>query len=256
MAIKSLEKKLGEPLFNRVGKKLILNERGKYFKENTYAHFLALNDAKNIFQKNKLAGNMKIASSKTISNYLLPDIYFEFISLYPEVTFDIDSYNSTKIIEKVLNGDLDIGFIETNLSHSNIIKKHLYDDELIIVTSDKNYPKEKYIDTIEKRWILRETGSGTKEIFMEALGDFAQDISIFMQLHSFQEIKKIILDNPNTITAISKLAVQQEIKEKKLFEVKLTNISFKREFSLIFHKNKTNNYLFETFVDFLYNKLM
>ena len=91
---------------------------------------------------------------------------------------------------------------------------------------------------------------------MEALGDFAQDISIFMQLHSFQEIKKIILDNPNTITAISKLAVQQELKEKKLFEVKLTNISFKREFSLIFHKNKTNNYLFETFVDFLYNKLM
>ncbi|MGB5866700.1 MAG: LysR substrate-binding domain-containing protein [Arcobacteraceae bacterium] len=256
LAIKSLEAKLGEPLFNRVGKKLILNERGRYFKENTYSHFLALKDAKNIFQKNKLAGNMKIASSKTISNYLLPDIYFEFLSLYPEVSFDIDSYNSTKIIEQVALGEIDIGFIETNLSHSNIIKKHLYDDELIIVTSDKNYPKEKYIDTIEKKWILRETGSGTKEIFMEALGDMAHKIDIFMQLHSFQEIIKIILDNPNTITAISKLAVKKEIEDKKLFEIKLTNISFQREFSIIYNKNKKTNFLFETFVDFLYNKLI
>jgi len=42
LAIKSLEKKLDEPLFDRIGKKLILNDRGRRFKEKTYHHFLAL----------------------------------------------------------------------------------------------------------------------------------------------------------------------------------------------------------------------
>jgi len=255
LAIKSLEKKLGEKLFDRIGKKLMLNERGRYFKQQTYTHFLALQDAQTLFQKNKLAGNLKIAASKTISNYLMPNIYFEFLSLYPEVSFDIDSCNSTKIIEKIVEGSLDIGLIETNLSHSNIIKKHLCNDELIIVTSDQHYPKKRYIDTIEKKWILREIGSGTREIFIDQLGEMGQNINIFMQLHSFQEIKTLLLDNPNTITAISKMAVKKELKEKKLFELKLTNISFHRDFSLIYNKNKISNLLFGTFVEFIYTKL-
>jgi len=255
LAIKSLEQKLNETLFDRIGKKLILNERGRYFKEQTYQHYIALQDAQTIFQKNKLAGTLKIAASKTISNYLMPDIYFEFLSIYPEVSFQLDSLNSSKTIEKVVTGALDIGLIETNLTHSNIIKQHLCDDELIVVTSDKNYPEEIYIDTIDKKWILREDGSGTKEIFINSLGEYGKDINIFIQLHSFQEIKTIILDNPNTITAISRLAVKQELQEKKLFEITLTNISFKREFSLIYNKNKTSNLLFDTFIKFVEKKL-
>ena len=254
LAIKSLENKLGETLFDRIGKKLILNERGRYFKEQTYIHYLALRDAQTLFQSDKLAGTLKLAASKTISNYIMPDIYFDFLSLYPQVTFDIDSINSTRIIENIVKGDLDIGLIETNLSHSNIIKKHLCEDELIIVTSDNKYPKEKFIDTIDKKWILRETGSGTREIFIDRLGNLSNELNIFMTLHSFQEIKTIIMDNPNTITAISKVAVKKELEEKKLFQVKLKNIEFKREFSLIYNKDKSQNLLFETFIKFLENK--
>lgn len=254
LAIKSLENKLGEALFDRIGKKLILNERGRYFKEQTQVHYLALKDAQTLFQTNKLAGTLKIAASKTISNYIMPDIYFDFLSRYPEVSFDIDSINSTKIIDNVVKGEIDIGLIETNLSHSNIIKKHLCDDELIIVTSDNKYPKEKFIDTIEKKWILRESGSGTREIFIDRLGYLSKDLNIFMTLHSFQEIKTIIIDNANTITAISKEAVKKELEEQKLFQVKLKNIEFKREFSLIYNKEKSQNLLFETFIKFLEEK--
>lgn len=254
LAIKSLENKLGEALFDRIGKKLILNERGRYFKEQTQVHYLALKDTQTLFQTNKLAGTLKIAASKTISNYIMPDIYFDFLSLYPDVSFDIDSINSTKIIDNVVKGEIDIGLIETNLSHSNIIKKHLCDDELIIVTSDNKYPKEKFIDTIEKKWILRESGSGTREIFIDRLGYLSKDLNIFMTLHSFQEIKTIIIDNANTITAISKEAVKKELEEQKLFQVKLKNIEFKREFSLIYNKEKSQNLLFETFLKFLEEK--
>jgi DNA-binding transcriptional LysR family regulator len=117
LAIKSLENSLNEQLFDRVGKKLILNERGRFFKEKTLAHYLALIDSQNIFQKNKLAGNIKIASSKTISNYLMPNIYYDFLSKYDDVKFDILTLNSSKIIENILNSKLDIGLIEIDINN-------------------------------------------------------------------------------------------------------------------------------------------
>ena len=256
LAIKSLENKLEEQLFDRVGKKLILNERGRYFKEKTLPHYLAIIDSQKLFQKNKLAGNMKIASSKTISNYLMPDIYYEFLSTYTDVKFDISTINSTKIIENILNSNLDIGLIEIDINNSNLIKQKLCDDELIIVTSDENAPKIAFIDTINKKWILRETGSGTREVFINSLGKYAQDISIFMELQDFEEIKTILIDNKDTITAISKNAVKKELESKKLFQIKLKNFEFKREFHIVYHKDKSTNLLFQTFIDFLKSKFL
>jgi DNA-binding transcriptional LysR family regulator len=251
LAIKSLETKLNEQLFDRIGKKLILNERGRYFKDKTLPHYLAIMDSKNLFQENKLAGIMKIASSKTISNYLMPDIYYNFLSKYPEVKFNISTINSTKIIENILNSTIDIGLIEIDINNSNLIKEKLCDDELIIVTSDKNAQTEAFIDTISKKWILRETGSGTREIFINALGKYAKDITIFIELQDFEEIKTVLLDNKDTISAISKYAVKKELENNQLFQIKLKNFEFKRELHLIYHKDKSKNLLFETFVEFL-----
>ncbi|XOB63666.1 LysR substrate-binding domain-containing protein [Campylobacterota bacterium DY0563] len=256
LAIKSLEKKLGESLFDRVGKKLILNERGKYFKELTYEHFIAITDSENIFKKNKLAGKLNIAASKTIANYMMPNIYYTFLSKYKDVKLNINSLNSSAIVEQILKGSLDIGLIETSFDNPNIIKEKIIDDELIIVTSDKDAPKKSFIDTIDKKWILRESGSGTRDIFMNKLGILAKDINIFMELYEFDEIKKILIKNKDTITAISKVAVEEELKNKQLFQIKLINIDFQREFHLIYHKEKNKNKLFVTFKDFIESQLI
>ena len=256
LAIKSLENSLNEQLFDRIGKKLILNEKGKYFKEKTLLHYLALIDAQNIFQENKLAGNIRIATSKTISNYIMPNIYYDFLTKYKDVKLDILTINSSKIIDKILKSQLDIGLIEVDIQNSSLIKEKLCDDELIVVTSDENHPKVAFIDSIKKRWILRETGSGTREIFINHLGEIAKDLDIFMQLQDFEEIKTIILNNPNTVTAISKVIVQKELKEKKLFQIKLKNLELKREFYLVYHKEKSKNLLFETLIEFLKSRFI
>jgi DNA-binding transcriptional LysR family regulator len=256
LAIKSLENKLNEQLFDRIGKKLILNEKGRFFKEKTFSHYLALKDAQNIFQENKLAGNIKIAASKTISNFLMPNIYYDFLSKYSDVKLDISINNSNEIIEKILSSKLDIGLIEVDTQHSSLIKEKLCDDELIVVTSDENSPKITFIDSINKKWILRETGSGTREIFINHIGQIAQELNIFMELQDFEEIKTIVLNNKDTVTAISKVIVQKELDEKKLFQIKLRNIEFKREFYLVYHKEKSKNLLFETLIKFLKSRFI
>ena len=251
LAIKSLENSLNEQLFDRIGKKLILNEKGKYFKEKTLPSYLALMDASTIFQENKLAGNIKIAASKTISNYIMPNIYYDFLSKYKDVKLDILTINSSNIIDKILKSELDIGLIEVDTQNSSLIKEKLADDELIVVSSDEKYPQIAFIDAIKKRWILREIGSGTREIFMNKIGEIAKELDIFMQLQDFEEIKTIVLNNKNTVTSLSKVIVQKELDEKRLFQIKLKNLELKREFYLVYHKEKSKNLLFETFVEFI-----
>lgn len=250
IAIKSLEKKLNEPLFNRIGKKLILNQRGRRFYELSFTHYKKLLEAKEIFLSSTISGTLKISASKTIANYIISKVYFDFLSLHVNVNLETNTQNSTQIIKEVQEGVIDIGLIESEFQSKEIIKEKLKDDELILVTSDKNQKKEVFIDAICKKWILREDGSGTKEVFFQKIGENAK-IKPFLTLSNFHEIKQVLLENQDTISVISKFAVLEELKEQKLFEIKLKNISFLRHFYIIYHKNHYQNRLFIEFLDFI-----
>lgn len=253
IAIKSLEKKLNEPLFNRVGKRLILNERGRKFYELSYTSYKKLLEAKDIFLSSSLSGELRVSASKTVANFIMPKIYFDFLSKHENVSLHVNTLNSLQILKQVQLGEIDIGLIETEVKSPSVKKEYFKKDELILVTSDKSQKTEVFIDEIDKKWILRESGSGTKEEFIKALEDEGKNIKTFLTLNDFQEIKQVLLKNQNTISAISKIAVKDELKSKKLYEIKLKNINLTRNFYIIYHKNHYKNRLFCEFINFIKN---
>ena len=251
LAIKSLEKKLGEPLFDRIGKKLVLNERGRVFKEKTYKSFLALKDAESFFQEDKISGSLHVASSKTIGNFITSGIIYDFLSQYKEVQIQHQIQNSSYIIEHVKSGNLDMGFIESECSEEELIKEVVGHDELVVVSSDESLKKELYLDELfSKKWILREKGSGTRDIFLEAIGKLSKELNVFMEYRDFAEIKELLLKNKDAVTCISKVSVQKELQSHELKVIKLKNIKVKRNFYCIYHKNKYKSKLLEGFMEF------
>ncbi len=252
LAIKSLEEKLGERLFDRVGKKLILNERGRYFKKIIEPHLIALKDAQNIFSKNKMGGELKIIASKTISGYILADPIYRFLIKYPQIKIEKETANSEFIIRKLYEAKSDIGFIENEVEDMDLNCIKIAQDELIVVSSDRELAKkERYIDTLlDKKWIMREKGSGTRDFFIKKLGKLSLKLNIFLEFSEFEEIKSV-LSHKETITCISKHAVKRELKEGELFEVKIKNMDFKRNLYMLYHKNKTKTRLFEEFMEFI-----
>jgi len=252
LAIKSLEMKLGEKLFDRVGKHIILNERGKFFKNLTKPHFNALKEAAWTFKKDMLVGELKVAASRTIGDYIMPQIFFDFKKLYPAVYISNTTQNSKEIVEMVLKGEINLGFIESKIEDKNLYMQKLKSDELIVVTSDKSLKdKELYIDELsEKTWLLREEGSGTREIFLQEIAQNQKELKNRLVFSSFESIKRVLSQNSDAITCISSLCVQEEIKRGVFFEVRLKNFSFKRDFYMIHHKNKYKNRLFVEFTNF------
>jgi DNA-binding transcriptional LysR family regulator len=251
LSVKSLEEKLSEPLFDRIGKKLVLNERGRLFYEQTRSHYLALRDAQNLFKGEKLSGILKIASSKTIGNFIIPEVVYLFLEKNPSIKIKKDIKNSSSIIKMVKAGEIDIGFIESECGERDVVYEKFASDRLVVVSSDETLSKgEFFIDELfSKRWLMREEGSGTRELFFQALGRVGEELSIFMEFSEFDEMKRVLKRDKSSIACISKLAVEEELKRGELFEVEIKNIEFERELFIVYHKDKYQSMLFRAFKD-------
>jgi len=249
LALKSLETSLGEPLFDRIGKKLILNERGRIFKERTYKHFSSLVDAEHIFKTDKVAGKLSIGSSKTIGSFVTPQIVYDFLQTYSDSSIDKIIDDSFSIITKVLHGEIDIGFIEMSCSEPEIIKEPLVQDELIIVTSNKALSQDSYyIDQLyQYKWLMRAKGSGIRKLFFETFGPIYKDMNIVMEFSELDEAKILLQNNPDMISCLSRFAISVELKNKQLYQVRLKNVKMDRVLYLIYNKNKYQSTFFQTF---------
>jgi len=250
MAIKELEKILGNPLFDRINKKLILNEMGRAFEKEITPIIKKFNDIEYEFKNTVNKGMVRVGASTTIVDYLMPPIICSYMNNYPDVKVALKEGNSQNIVNLIKEGELDVGFIEGVVNDADIIKTIVGIDELVVVTTDITLNKESFIDTLQdKKWILREKGSGTREVFLDYIKDKVEHINIFLELGHTESIKSLLI-NHQCLTCISKIAVTNEINEKKLIQVPLKNFECKRNFYMIYHKDKYRSELFDKFVTF------
>jgi DNA-binding transcriptional LysR family regulator len=250
MAIKELEKILGNPLFDRINKKLILNEMGRSFQKEIAPIIKKINDIEYEFKNTVNKGMVRVGASTTVVDYMMPPIICSYMNNYPDVKVALKEGNTKNIVEFIKEGKLDVGFIEGMVNDPDIIKEVIGIDELVVVTTDPELSKECFIDSIQSRkWVLREEGSGTREVFLDYVKDKVDHINIFLELGHTESIKSLLL-NHQCLTCISKIAVRNEIETEKLIQVPLKNFECKRHFFMIYHKDKYKSELFEKFVYF------
>jgi len=255
MSIKELENVLGRPVFDRINKKLVLNEVGRAFHQEIDPIFKKLTDIEYEFKNSENKGTIRVGASTTIVDYLMPSIICSYMSEYPDVKITLKEGNTQDIVKLIEDGSIDIGFVEGLVNSSNIIKEKIGTDDLVVVSADKNLSKSYYIDELSnKRWVLREEGSGTREVFLNYIKDKVDDLNIFFELGHTESIKSILI-NRECLTCISKISVENEIKSGKLHKVDVKNFDCKRDFIMIYHKDKYHSTLFEKFI-FFSKKLM
>ncbi len=255
MSIKELEKILGRPVFDRINKKLVLNEVGRAFVKEVSPIFKKLSDIEYEFKNSENKGVIRVGASTTIVDYLMPTIICSYMSSYPDVKITLKEGNTKEIANMIKEGSIDIGFVEGFISGPEIIREKISIDELLVVTADKNLCQAMTIDKFaDKRWVLREEGSGTREVFLDYIKEKVDELNIFLELGHTESIKTILM-NRECLTCISKISVESELAEGKLFQVPVKNFECKRDFLMIYHKDKYKSALFEKFV-FFSRKLM
>ncbi len=250
MSIKELENILGNPLFDRINKKLILNEMGRAFEKEVSPIVKKFNDIEYEFKNTVNKGMVRVGASTTIVDYLMPPIICSYMNNYPDVKVGLKEGNTKQIVELLKEGEIDVGFIEGLVNDPEIIKEVIGVDELVVVTTDISLKEETFIDTLQNRkWVLREKGSGTRDVFLDYVKDKVDHINIFLELGHTESIKSLLM-NHQCLTCISKISVREEVMNGKLIRVPLINFECKRDFLMIYHKDKYKSELFEKFIYF------
>lgn len=250
MALKELESILGCKLFERVQKKLVLNEKGRAFYSEIEPLIYRLKDVESEFMSMENKGRLVIGCSTTIADYIMPKIVCEYMQEYPEVKIQMKIANTSEIGAMVEDGSIDLGFIEGELSCPTCHITPIGKDELVVVTGDKSLKsnKEYFIDTLlDKKWVLREEGSGTRSEFFKQIGKFAGELNLYLELRHTEAIISVLKDVPDSLGCVSKIAVRNHLESGELYEVKIKGFDFTRDFYQIYYKNKYQSDLFKKF---------
>lgn len=258
LALGELENQLDGALFDRHGRSLLLNDRGRYLLPlareivSKMANVSALMNEK----EGKVVGTLNLVASSTIGNYVLPYLISAFEKIHPDVIFNMRVHN-TKTAEKLLvERKVDMGFVEGKVSNEQIQVTPWFMDELVLVSSPAQIGDESMAcvrsgDLKKYKWVMREQGSGTAQIFKRKLGEHVTDLDVIMELGNTEAIKNA-LKAGSGVGCLSNLAVCHEIEDGTLKRIELDGVDLWRQLSVIQHKNKATTRLMQEFLEFCF----
>lgn len=238
--IKSIEQRVNTLLLYRNNKVVSLTKAGEivyyHAKEITaiYARMQTLVDD----LMNTASGKLSIGSSYTFGEYVLPHIIATLHRHFPDITPSIKIGNTRDIADQVINNLLDVGIVEGDVSRK---KEKLYiepfaeDTMVIIVPANHPLAKKAIIhqhDLVDETWILREPGSGTREMTEHMLAQSTIEPRATMSFGSTQLIKEAV-EAGLGISFLSLWTIQKELALGTLKIVKLNDKPFKRNFHLL-----------------------
>jgi len=258
LALNEMEIQLGGPLFDRSGRCLELNDRGRYFLPLSREILDKLEDLNNLMNEadGKFAGSLNLVASSTIGNYVLPYLITAFKNMHPDVHINMLVYN-TKTAEKlILDRAVDLGFVEGEVNNEQIVVQKWFHDELVLISRPQKETKTATVcdvttDLKNFEWVMREPGSGTAQIFKNKLGKYVTDLNVVMELGHTEAIKKAVEAGAG-IGCLSKLTVCRAIHRGWLQEIPLFGVDTERQLYIIHHKNKAKTRLIREFLDFCF----
>ncbi len=174
MALQELEKHLGHKLFDRVNQRLQLNAQGQRLVPLADELLQRAEDIELSFRNDTaLGGVLHIGASKTIGNYLLPELLGDFLAQYPACDPQVTIANSRVLAGKMANYELDVCLIEGELHDPRVIREDWLADDMALLVAPAHPLAEQarrsgvlqFSDLDGAQWLLRESGSGTREHF-------------------------------------------------------------------------------------------
>jgi len=256
MALGELENQLGGPLFDRHGRSLLLNDRGRYLLPLSKAilHQVANIETTLNEQQGTIAGVLEIVASSTIGNYVLPYLIGAFMQLHPEAHINMLVVNTMTAEKLVATGQADLGFVEGDINVDSLVATSWFEDELgIIVSSTHKLAGRSTFripdDLKETSWVMREEGSGTAEIFTKKLGRYASLLKVVTKTGHTEAIKKAVESGVGA-ACLSMLTVCRETEEGWLKILPIEGMDMSRQLWIIQHKDKIITRLMAEFLKF------
>jgi DNA-binding transcriptional LysR family regulator len=185
----------------------------------------------------KQGSHLQVAASLTVAEYLIPRWLGLLAAELPKTKVSLEMGNTAHVAEWVARGDAELGFIEGSRPPGRLRSKELLADTLVIVVA-RDHPWSRRRRPIAARelaatpLVLREPGSGTRDVLTEALDAHGLDVIAAMELGSTTAIKAAAAAGAGP-AVLSALAVRDELQAGRLVAVACPELSLKRSIRAI-----------------------
>lgn len=251
-AIRELESYYNVKLFERLSQRIYITETGSDLLP--YArHIIDSFKKMEGFLKDSSAGNIiRVGGSVSVGTRLLPPIIKSLEKELPDVDVRVTVDNTTVIEGKIQRSELDIAIVEGIVRSDELIKKDVYDDELVLVAGPGHeffdHPDIRLEDLTNRALISRETGSVERNQFEQFLLEHDIKMKNKWSCSNTETIKKAVL-NGEGIAILSKMVIEKEIAGGKVRALNVAHVQMKRKINMIYHKNKFISQSMSRFID-------
>jgi DNA-binding transcriptional LysR family regulator len=239
--IKALEKEVGKPLFERLGKKLVLTEAGVQFKSYAEKIIRLSEDAIQAANgEEELTGSLTIGAQESQCTYRLPPILREFKASFPKVKLIFKPAHSDEMARKqLMAGELDVAFIMDKSSPEGSLKmERLIKEELKLVISP-DFPKQllTVADLVHETLLLTETGCSYRDMFKDYLASKGVFPTDQIEFGSIEAIKQCVMAGLG-VALLPEMVVHKELEEGKMQELPFIASTPPLFTHLAWHKDK------------------
>lgn len=203
-------------------------------------------------------GSLTIGATSVVGGYAVPCSIFIFKEKYPETNLKLKVGNQAQVINDLKDEIVDVAVIEGDrVSGPFAIEEIATDDMTVIVPNKEPWNSKKYLlpeDFVKQPLIMREHGSGTRQVVENCLSSAGIDISslnIVMELSSVDSIKAAV-EAGHGISIMSRLALKKELHNKTLKAVDIKGIPLKQRIYLAYKTEKAQSTVARAFIKFLH----
>ena len=259
LQIQAMEELYETRLFDRSGNSINLTPAGEILYKRAKEILALYAEAQHNISEitGAIKGSLSIGASSTIGNYLLPHIIAAFKKKVPQVNISLVVSNTKTITERLNAGEIDIALVEGDVSKQRFSVETLISDELVVTMSPAHpWAERRSLSAIEltkEPLILREEGSGTRQIILKHLEEHGiklDQLKIALVMGSTEAIKGAVEEGLG-VSIMSGWAVRKWIKLGLLKVATFKDLKFHRNFTIISPKRNYSTHTAKEFLNFL-----
>ncbi len=240
--IHHLEQICGGKLFQYRNRTLTLTARGEKLLDFVSRLKADSIQSMNTLRSDRLLPPLCFGATLTIGEYVMPSFLRQIHDELSEIMLTMQVGNTATLLDKLQRGEIQFALVEGFFDRSIYDSKRLKTEEFIAVCAP-NSPlalgEVSLGQLLSSRLILREQGSGTRDILEHALMRHNLAVGSFkgvMEIGNMSAIKQLVADNLG-ISFMYRVAAASEIREGRLCEIHLSDCSVQHDFSFVTLKN-------------------
>ncbi len=252
LAISELENYYGIKLFDRISRRLYLSEAGKTFLEYSKSITLIMDDLDKHIRSWESQGVLRVGSSISIGSMLMPEYTKKFRETHPDIRVKVKIDRSDVLQTMIAANQLDFALIEGTVHDSSLKSESIMDDRLALIAAldyDKDVIGKQDLYSVDM--LLREKGSGTREVFETVLSSASYPVPDPL----WESVSTTALINAAKegfgVAAVPYRMAKKVIDAGEVKEVKINGVEFKRNYKIIYHKDKRFTPAAKDFIDIL-----